>query len=63
MARPGIVITVGGVPWEKLTDEHKEKVIKRNTDIAAEIFTREVARMAEENKGIEEISRFLGLEK
>ncbi|WP_312906812.1 hypothetical protein [Tissierella praeacuta] len=57
------IITVGGVPWENLTDEHREKVIKRNTDVAAEIVSREVIRMAEEGSTIDEISRFLGLDK
>ncbi|MEY8415331.1 hypothetical protein AAK964_03450 [Tissierella praeacuta] len=57
------IITVGGIPWENLTDEHRGKIIKRNTDIAAEIVTREVVRMAEEGTTIEEISRFLRLDK
>ncbi len=57
------IITVGGIPWEDLTDEHRGKIIKRNTDVAAEIVTREVIRMAEEGSTVEEISKFLGLDK
>lgn len=56
------IITVGGVPWENLTDEHRGKIIKRNTDVAAEIVTREVIRMAEEGSTVEEIGRFLRLD-
>lgn len=56
------IITVGGIPWENLTDEHRGKIIKRNTDVAAEIVTREVIRMAEEGSTIEEIGRFLRLD-
>lgn len=57
-----IKITVGGIPWEFLTDEHRQKIIKRNTDIASEIISREVTRMAENGKSIEEIKSFLRLE-
>lgn len=56
------IITVGGIPWENLTDEHRGKIIKRNTDVAAEIVTREVIRMAEEGSTVEEIGRFLRLD-
>lgn len=56
------IITVGGVPWENLTDEHREKIVKRNTNVVAEIVTREVIRMAEEGNTIEEISKFLKLD-
>ena len=58
-----VIITVCGVPFDELTDEHKQKIIKRNTDIAAEIVTREVVKMAKEGKSLEEIAKFLGLDK
>lgn len=57
-----IIVTVEGVPFEELTEEHRRKIIERNTDIAAEIVTREVIKMAEEGKSVEEIKRFLRLE-
>lgn len=55
-------ITVAGVPWEQLTEEHKRKIIQRNTDVAAKIVTNVVIQMAEEGRTIEEISKFLGLD-
>lgn len=58
-----IKITVGGVPWESLTAEHKRRIIKRNTNLVAEIITKEVSKMAEEGKTINEIKQFLGLTK
>ena len=58
-----VIITVGGVPFEELTEEHKQKIIKRNTDIAAEIVTREAVKMAKDGKSLEEIAEFLGLDK
>ncbi|MCQ4921519.1 hypothetical protein NE686_00355 [Tissierella carlieri] len=62
MPKPGIILTVGGVPWENLTDEHRGKIIKRNTEVVAEIVSRQVIRMAEEGSTIEEIGRFLKLD-
>lgn len=62
MGKPGIIITVGGVPWENLTDDHKRKIIKRNTEIVSEIVTREVVRMAESGNTVEEIRKFLKLD-
>lgn len=56
-----IIITVGGIPFNELTEEHKKKIIKRNTDIVADIVTREVIKMAEEGKSIHEIRKFLGI--
>lgn len=55
-------ITVAGVPWEQLTEEHKRKIIQRNTDVAARIVTNVVIKMAEEGRSVEEISKFLGLD-
>lgn len=57
-----IKITVGGIPWEFLTDEHRQKIIKRNTDVASKIITNEIKRMIEKGKSINEIKQFLGLE-
>lgn len=57
-----IIVTVGGIPFNDLTEEHRRKIIKRNTDIAAEIVTKEAVKMAEEGKTVEEIKNFLGLE-
>lgn len=58
-----VILTVGGVPFEELTEEHKRKIIERNTEVASEIVTREVVNMAKEGKSLEEISKFLGLDK
>lgn len=55
-------ITVAGVPWKELTEEHKRKIIQRNTDVAARIVTNVVIKMAEEGRSVEEISKFLGLD-
>lgn len=63
VGKPGIIITVGGVPWDNLTDDHKRKIIKRNTDITSEIVTREVIKMAESGSTVEEIRKFLRLDK
>ena len=57
-----IKITVGGIPWKFLTDEHRQKIIKRNTDVASKIITNEIKRMIEKGKSINEIKQFLGLE-
>lgn len=57
------IITVGGVPWENLTEDYRRRVIKRNTDVAAEIVTREVINMAEKGRSLDEIRLFLNLEK
>lgn len=61
MKRPNIYITVAGVPWQDLTDDHRKKIIKRNTDAVAEIVTREVVSMAERGNTFEEIKEFLRL--
>lgn len=59
MKRPNIYITVAGVPWQGLTDDHRRKIIKRNTDVVAEIVTREVVSMAERGISLKEIKEFL----
>jgi len=59
MKRPNIYITVAGVPWQDLTDDHRRKIIKRNTDVVAEIVTREVVSMAERGISLKEIKEFL----
>lgn len=61
-SEPNIIITVEGIPWEQLTEEHRQKIIRRNTDIVADIVTREVIRMAQEGSTTDEIRKFLKLD-
>lgn len=54
--------TVGGVPWEELTEEERQKVKIRATDVVADIVTKHVQHMIDEGKSLEEIKKFLGLD-
>ena len=54
--------TVGGVPWEDLTEEKRQAVRKKATDIAAGIVTKHVQSMIDEGKSLDEINKFLGLD-
>lgn len=56
-------ITVGGIPWEELTEQDRERVRKGATDVVADMVTQQVQQMVDEGKSLEEIKKFLGLDK
>ncbi|ABR48545.1 hypothetical protein Amet_2391 [Alkaliphilus metalliredigens QYMF] len=52
-------ITVGGVPWEELTEDHQQRVKDFVTGHVRRIVSEEVNSMIEKGKSMEEIKRFL----
>lgn len=56
-----VIITVNGVPFKELTEDHQQKIIERNTDIAERIISGHVINMIEKGKSMEEIKDFLNL--
>lgn len=55
--------TVGGVPWEELTEEQQFQARERATKVVSKIVTQHVQSMIDEGKSREEIEKFLGLDK
>jgi len=55
--------TVGGIPLEKLTEEQQQEVVQRATKVVAGVVTDHVQHMIDEGKSLEEIKKFLGLDK
>ncbi len=55
--------TVGGVPWEELTEEQRLKARQRATKVVSEIVTQHVQNMIDEGKSLDEIKKFLRIDK
>jgi len=55
--------TVGGIPLEQLTEEQQQEVVQRATQVVAGVVTEHVQHMIDEGKSLEEIKKFLGLDK